>query len=124
MPGGRPPIPTDTLRKCKYCDYVGRVDTFPPSRRKQDGTLTYRTECRTCYNAKNQARRQRKPTTINHGRRADLVDMVKFLTRPLENITPQERLKVADIIVAHYRVPRGEANHYITRVLRANGRTT
>ena len=132
MTAGRKRVPPDTIRSCNSCDYTGRADTFPPSRRYQDGYTSYRHECRACHNKKNRDRRRNPhPTTrpadkrTNHGRRIDAVKMIKFLTKDIDRPTPQERMRVADIIVTHYReYERGEVNHMIMRVLRANGRVS
>lgn len=131
---GPKPISPDTIRKCTDCDYTGRVDSFPVSRVQSTGLITYRTQCNACR-AKRAAqyKRKRKPgmrkykskaQTMNHGRRIDAIKMVKFITEPIhDRITPQEKLRCADIILSHYtEMNRGEVNQMITRVLRANGK--
>jgi len=131
------PKPSD-LRTCSVfdCDYTGRVDSFPVSR-TWSGKTIYRTICRKCYNERRKdyyRRRKNEPShqeimtrppekNMHHGRRKAAVEMVKFLTQNIDHPTPQEKMKVADIILWHYReLSRGEANQLVTRVLRANGR--
>jgi len=133
---GPKPISPDAIRKCTDCDYTGRVDSFPVSKVTPTGLITYRTQCAACRAKRAaQAKRKRKPgmrkykskaQTLNHGRRIDAVSMVKFLLQPIPDTPmPQEKMKVADIILSHYtEMTRGEANRMITRVLRANGNET
>jgi len=66
--------------------------------------------------------RQRPSRVVGHMRRKDALEFVKSETRSIETVTPINKLHLAELMVAQYRMEYGEANVIIARVLRANGK--